>query len=83
MVAVSLRQQLTPDELRGRVASVARLLAWGTQPIGAFLGGVVASAYGLRAPFFVAVAAWVVLFFLTLPIINNRRIEELKAEAAP
>ncbi|MDJ0498227.1 MAG: MFS transporter [Acidimicrobiia bacterium] len=80
VVAVSLRQRLTPDDLRGRVASVARLLAWGTQPIGALLGGVVASALGLRGPFFVAAAVWVLLLLATAPIINNRRIERLTAE---
>ncbi len=40
VVEVSLGQELAPDELRGRVASVSRLFAWGTQPIGALLGGV-------------------------------------------
>ncbi len=81
VVAVSLRQGLTPDALRGRVASVARLMAWGTQPIGALLGGVVAEAWGLRAPFFVAVAVWAVMLAVTAPIVNNRRIRALQAEA--
>jgi len=49
VVAVSLRQRITPDPLRGRVASVARLLAWGTQPLGALLGGVVASGFERRS----------------------------------
>jgi MFS family permease len=78
VVAVSLRQRLTPDELRGRVASVARLLAWGTQPVGALLGGVVAGVFGLRAPFFVAAVVWVVLVVVAIPLINNRRIEALE-----
>lgn len=78
VVAVSLRQRLTPDDLRGRVASVARLLAWGTQPLGALLGGIVADAFGLRAPFYVAAATWVVMLLVTGGIINNRRIRELE-----
>jgi MFS family permease len=77
VVAVSLRQGLTPDPLRGRVASVARLLAWGTQPLGALLGGVIAAGFGLRGPFFLAGGVWVVVFGLTVPIVNNRRIEAL------
>ncbi|MFV1971613.1 MAG: MFS transporter, partial [Acidimicrobiia bacterium] len=77
VVAVSLRQSLTPDPLRGRVASVARLLAWGTQPVGALLGGAVASWVGLRGPFFVAAALSVVLLIVTAPIVNNRRISAL------
>ena len=80
VVAISLRQRLTPDELRGRVASVARLLAWGTQPLGALLGGLVAGSFGLRAPFFVAAAVWVAMLLSTLGIINNRRIAELVDE---
>jgi MFS family permease len=82
VVAVSLRQRLTPDDLRGRVASVARLLAWGTQPIGALLGGVIASSFGLRGPFFVGAVVWTVLAAVTAPIISNRRIEELTEAAA-
>jgi len=81
VVAVSLRQGLTPDPLRGRVASVARLLAWGTQPLGALLGGVVATGFGLRAPFFVAGAVWAALFVLTFPIVNNRRIAALASQS--
>ena len=81
VVAISLRQRLTPDDLRGRVASVARLLAWGTQPVGALLGGVAAGAFGLRGPFFVGAAVWLLLVLVTMPIINNRRIERLTAAA--
>jgi predicted MFS family arabinose efflux permease len=39
VVVISLRQELTPDELRGRVASDARTLAFGAVPLGALLGG--------------------------------------------
>lgn len=79
VVAISLRQRLTPDELRGRVSSVARLLAWGTQPLGALLGGVVANYFGLRAPFFVGAVVWVLVVLVAAPIVNNRRIAALEA----
>jgi MFS family permease len=81
VVAISLRQSLTPDELRGRVAATSRMLAWGTQPLGALLGGIVAGIYGLRAPFFMAAAVWSVLLFAVAPIVNNRRIAAFKASA--
>ena len=81
VVAVSLRQRLTPDELRGRVASVARLLAWGTQPLGALLGGVVAAAFGLRSPFIIGAVIWVLEFVVAMGIVNNRRIAALEAES--
>ncbi len=78
VVAVTLRQQLVPDELRGRVASVARLIAWGTQPVGALLGGLLAAGLGLRAPFYVAGGAWIVMTVLTVRIVNNRSIRALQ-----
>ena len=81
VVAVSLRQTLTPDVLRGRVAGVSRLLTWGTQPIGAALGGVVASLLGLRAPFFLGAIGFGLLFASTAAIVNNRTIEAVKQEA--
>jgi MFS family permease len=54
VITVSLRQRIIPDHLFGRVNSVYRFIGWGSIPIGALLGGVLADAFGLRAPFFVA-----------------------------
>ena len=81
IVAVSLRQGLTPDEIRGRVAGASRLLAWGAQPLGALLGGLIASAFGLRAPFFVASIAFVIATALVWSIISNDSIEEARSQA--
>ncbi|HEX2294484.1 MAG TPA: MFS transporter [Actinomycetota bacterium] len=50
----SLRQAVTPDRLMGRVQSAHRLLSWGAIPFGTLLGGLAASAFGLRAPFLIA-----------------------------
>lgn len=52
----TLRQQLTPDELLGRVATASRAVAWTTLPIGALLGAAVSDLtdFGLvvrAAPF--------------------------------
>lgn len=78
VVSVTLRQSLTPDRLRGRVAGAARLLAWGAQPLGAAAGGVIAGAFGLRAPFFVAAGAWIVMVLVTVRIVNNTSIEDAR-----
>jgi len=51
IITVSFRQAVTPDHLLGRVNSVYRLLAWGTMPIGAAVGGLVAETFGLQAVF--------------------------------
>jgi MFS family permease len=53
VVTVSLRQQIVPAPLLGRVNSVYRMLGWGLMPVGALAGGFVAHAAGLRAPFLV------------------------------
>jgi MFS family permease len=65
VVAVSYRQARVPDHLLGRVMASYRVIAYGAMPLGALLGGVVAGAFGLRAPFVVGavlVAALLVWF---------------------
>jgi MFS family permease len=50
---VSFRQRIIPTELLGRVNSVYRLIAYGTLPIGAISGGLLAQAINLGAPFLI------------------------------
>ena len=52
--AYSIRQARTPDALQGRVNATFKLLDWGTLPIGALLGGSIATVFGLRAALVVA-----------------------------
>jgi MFS family permease len=54
IITVSLRQRITPDHLLGRVNAGYRLFAWGTMPLGALLGGIVAEAFGISAAFVLA-----------------------------
>ena len=69
IVSVSLRQRLIPDDLRGRVNSLYRLLAWGMIPLGIALAGwVIGAAEGplgrsaaLRLPLWLAGGAMLVL----------------------
>ncbi|MFI6391981.1 MFS transporter [Nonomuraea sp. NPDC050547] len=63
VVMVSLRQRITPDAMLGRVNSCYRLIAWGTMPLGALVGGLLAQQIGLRPLF--AVMAVVALTGLT------------------
>lgn len=53
IVASSLRQRLTPPELLGRVGSTTLFLAAGGNCVGALLGGALAGALGLTAPYWV------------------------------
>jgi MFS family permease len=48
VITVSLRQRVTPDRLLGRLNSGYRLIAWGTMPLGAAFGGLLAQLLGLR-----------------------------------
>jgi MFS family permease len=54
VVNASLRQTAIPDALRGRVGNLFRSLIWGAIPAGTLVGGVLASALGLRAPLLIA-----------------------------
>ena len=50
VITVSLRQRMIPDHLFGRVNSVYRFVGWGSIPIGAILGGILADAFGCARP---------------------------------
>lgn len=45
---VSLRQQITPDRVQGRMNATMRFIVWGTMPIGALVGGFLGASIGLR-----------------------------------
>jgi MFS family permease len=64
VVAVSLRQRVTPDALLGRITGVHRLFAWGSMPLGAVLGGAIGEWLGVRAVF--GIMAVLVLGLLAL-----------------
>jgi MFS family permease len=81
VITVSLRQAIIPDELLGRVNSVYRFLGWGMMPIGAALGGVIASAFGLRSTYWIGGAVLLAMALLTFRIINDRAIAEARAAA--
>jgi MFS family permease len=45
---IVVRQTVTPAHLQGRVNTTARMVAWGGQPVGAGLGGLLAASCGIR-----------------------------------
>jgi MFS family permease len=83
VITVSLRQAIIPDHLLGRVNAVYRFLGWGSMPVGAFIGGQLASAYGLRAPFFAASATMVLGMLVLGRHVTGQAIETARAQAAP
>ena len=50
---ITVRQQLTPDHLQGRVNTTGRMIAWGGTPFGALVGGLAGQAAGIRITFLV------------------------------
>ncbi|MBS3941927.1 MAG: MFS transporter [Actinobacteria bacterium] len=80
VITVSLRQRITPDRLLGRVNSGYRLVAWGTMPIGAALGGLLGEMFGVRAVF--AIMAVVNLALLALMTqVTDARMDAAEREA--
>lgn len=63
----SLRQMIVPDAMMSRVNSIIGFLAQGIGlPLGSLAGGVIAEAWGIRAPFWVA-AAIIAISCLAVP----------------
>jgi MFS family permease len=54
VATMSLRQSVIPPELLGRVNNVFRTVIWGTMPLGALTGGLLASHVGLTTTFLIA-----------------------------
>jgi predicted MFS family arabinose efflux permease len=76
IVGTSLRQRLTPPHLMGRVASTTLFIAAGGNCAGAMLGGVIANAFGLTAPYWVAFAMAVIVSATTWRVFSPATIAE-------
>jgi MFS family permease len=60
---VSFRQAITPERIQGRMNSVMRFIVWGVMPLGALIGGGLASWFSLR------VAIWVGAIGMSLAVL--------------
>ena len=83
VVIVSLRQELIPTHLLGRVASAYRLVVLGALPLGALIGGVLARGVSLAAPFLAGGLLLISTAIAMQPAVNNRTIEAARRLAAP
>lgn len=82
VVTSSLRQQIVPRRLLGRVLSSSRMVVMIGGPIGAILGGVIADAFSVQVTY---VAGGFFLFLVTLaayPSLNNRALARATDESA-
>lgn len=60
VVTVTMRQEMVPDQLLGRVTSTYRMLGFAANPFGALAGGAIATAVGIRSMLLVGAAVVVV-----------------------
>ncbi|GAA0916263.1 MFS transporter [Virgisporangium aurantiacum] len=71
IVTVSLRQEIVPAGLLGRVNSIYRMVGWGLIPLGALAGGFIAYRFGLRAGYPVAGVLRGIALCLALPVLRT------------
>jgi MFS family permease len=77
----SLRQELTPAGLRGRVESAFQFVgSIGTAP-GALVGGLLAARLGLTAPFWLGAVVGALLIPLVWPTFSDATIAEMRKNA--
>ncbi len=80
VVTLTFRQRVTPDTVLGRVNSFYRLIAWGTLPLGALLGGALAEVLGMQVMFAV-LAALALLPLLGVRIVNEHSMSRAETAA--
>jgi len=81
VVTISLRQELVPDGLLGRVNSSYRLLGMGGAAVGALLGGLLAKGFGLTAPFWFAAASVAVMTIVSWRTLGNGTVTAAQENA--
>jgi MFS family permease len=65
--AGALKAALVPDRLRARVSGAYMVVNYGVRPLGAFLGGVLGSAIGVRPTLWIATVGAIAGFLWLLP----------------
>lgn len=74
-----------PDQLRSRVSGAFQAVNYGTRPVGAAVGGILASVIGLRPTLWIAAAGGVsgVLWLLPSPLPRFRMPDDSAGDASP
>ena len=80
IVGGSLRQRLTPPHMLGRVGSTNLFIAAGGNCVGALLGGVIASDFGLTAPYWVAFVVAVAVAAATWRVFDRATVSHAYAD---
>ena len=84
MIAISLRQRLTPADLMGRVGGAWRGITWGAAPLGALAAGGLAAFGGLRLPILLAgILQCLVALVLARPLLQRIGSDQEPGGVAP
>src|ERR1019366_7692773 len=88
VVTVSMRQEIIPDQILGRVNSVYRFFALGSQPIGAIIGGLLVTisvhlfsrGFALRMPMLFGALLGLIVAVFALPHLTQAKIDEARGK---
>ena len=69
-VNTTIRQEITPTRLLGRMNAAYRTISWGVVPLGAAFGGFTAHRFGLLAPFVIGGVAMVPIALFAVRILQ-------------
>jgi MFS family permease len=83
IVGNSLRQRLTPPDMLGRVGSTTLFVAAGGNCVGALLGGVVASTFGITAPYWVGFVVAAIVVATTWRVFDPATVAEAYNRPVP
>jgi MFS family permease len=81
VITVSLRQEIIPTALFGRVNSVYRMISWGVMPIGAVTGGVVAHRFGLDSVWWVSSAGHALILVVAIKALTGSELAAARHRA--
>jgi MFS family permease len=82
IVGTSLRQRLTPEHMLGRVSSANLFISAGGEVAGALLGGALAGAFGITAPYWVGFVVALIVAASTWRVFDRATVAAAYAEPA-
>lgn len=83
VTALTVRQALTPDALLGRMTASYRFVSYGAVPLGAVVGGLAGSLFGVRAGLLIGAVGMIatIVWVICSPLPSVRSVDEVEALA--
>ena len=82
VTSISLRQELVPQRLLGRVNSAYAVFSSGGTALGAVVGGLLARRFGLTAPFWCSFVAMTLLVLVAWRVLSSGTVRAARQQAA-